>query len=45
MDKPPDSWSDTFAHIATASIFAVFLAIIWLGAWKLILYPLWSWAT
>lgn len=40
-----DTWSNGFATIATAIIFSTLLAMLILILWKLLLNPLWQWAT
>lgn len=41
----PDPWRDTFATAATLVVMLVILSVMALVFWKLILYPVWSWAT
>lgn len=40
-----DKWGDTFAHVATAIFMAFVLAVMILLLWRIVLVPVWQFAT
>lgn len=44
-NNEPDPWRDTFASMATFLVMIIILVVTALIFWKLVLYPVWSWAT